>query len=294
MRWLIVVALNIVLAGSAIAYDENDLHLLDSELSRIENCSECDRRNADLRFVDFSDANLRNADLHNFNLHGANLSGADLSSANLSGADLSSANLSDANLDGADLSYAYLYGANLSGADLSGADLRYADLTDADLTDANLTDANFNEPRLSGNVIAFKEGLSASAAKAVHSALMHRLMDSYSAYLDAHLPYEYPNFQPSFTTALKSAEIDIGIGEQVPAVFIWLGLTGYCGSGGCDTVGLINIDDTWKIVFADFGSCAYRLLDTGTNGIREISAENCNSVSSTLFQFDGQWYVEVE
>ena len=86
MRWLIVVALSIVLAGSAIAYDENDLHLLDSELWRIENCSECDPRNADLRFVDFSGAYLSGADLRGANLDGVDLSDSYLGNVTLSGA----------------------------------------------------------------------------------------------------------------------------------------------------------------------------------------------------------------
>jgi hypothetical protein len=232
---------------------------------------------------DCRQCNLSSADLSGANLSGANLSGANLSDASLSGANLSDADLSGANLRGADLSGANLSRANLSCADLWGTNLNGAALSSADLSGANL----------SGSIINFSEGLSASAAKAVHSALMHRLMDSYSVYLDSHLPYQYSNFQPSFTTALESAEIDIGIGEQVPAVFIFLGLTGYCGSGGCDTVGLINIDDTWKIVFEDFGSCEYWLLDTGTNGIRDIIAIGCKTATNypnRLFQFEGQRY----
>ena len=146
----------------------------------------------------------------------------------------------------------------------------------------------------SADEIKLNEGLSLRASKAVHSALKPELLESYSAYLDAHLLYEYPNFQPKIETHLKSADIDIGIERQIIAVFINLGLWGFCGSGGCNTVGLIKIDGNWKEVIRLF-DCTYRLLDTGKNGLRDIVADNCKySNNRYQFHFNGQKYVEIE
>lgn len=152
-------------------------------------------------------------------------------------------------------------------------------------------DASTGNKSITDEIINFEEGLSPRSAKAVHSTLKQKLLDSYSAYLEAHLPYGYPKFQPQIETELKSAEIDVGIEKQIPAVFVNLGLWGFCGSGGCETAGLIKEGSTWKEVFNFFGDCTYRLLSAGKNGLRDIVAENCQSNNRYHFQFNGQKYI---
>lgn len=155
-------------------------------------------------------------------------------------------------------------------------------------------DTSSGSKSLTEEIIKFEDGLSPMSAEAVHSALKQKLLNSYSAYLDAHLPYGYPKFQPQIETELKSTEIDIGIGKQIPAVFVDLGLWGFCGSGGCETAGLIKEVGTWKEVFNFFGDCSYRLLGTGNNGLRDIVAENCKSNKRYKFHFNGEKYVEAK
>ena len=147
---------------------------------------------------------------------------------------------------------------------------------------------------VTGEKIKFEDGLSPRSAEAVDSALKQKLLDSYAAYLEAHLPYGYPNFQPKIETELKSADVNIAMNGELPATFIYLGLWGGCGSGGCETSGLIKEGGTWKEVFNFFGDCTYRLLNTGKNGLKDIVTENCKSNNHYRFQFDGQKYLETK
>jgi len=87
--------------------------ILSGEYNSIKDClqqnSEADLSEADLRGANLSEANLSEADLRGANLSGANLSEADLSEAHLSEADLSEADLSGANLSEAGLREALIF-----------------------------------------------------------------------------------------------------------------------------------------------------------------------------------------
>ena len=110
---------------------------------------------ADLSWVQESQADLRGQTLEGAILTGADLSEADLSGADLAGATLLGTHLRKANLAGAvlrqaDLHYAVLNGADLRGADLRGANLQWIDLQDADLRGAQLVYARVHRAYLHG------------------------------------------------------------------------------------------------------------------------------------------------
>lgn len=103
-------------------------------------------RGADLSFADFRGANLRGADLSGTKLCDFNRRWADLRCADFSEADLCGTDFRGANLRGADFSRAYLYYTNFSWTDLSGANFNQADLWAfffrANLTLVDLSRAN--------------------------------------------------------------------------------------------------------------------------------------------------------
>ncbi len=129
---------------------------------------------ADLKWINFSQADLFAANLLGANLTGSNLSRTELDQANLSEANLTRADLSEANLYGADLKVANLSEANLtrtdlSEANLSQANLSRANLTAADLTRADLSEANLSQADLTGAIVSTEQ---LNRAKSLQGATM--------------------------------------------------------------------------------------------------------------------------
>lgn len=141
--------------------------------------------------------------------------------------------------------------------------------------------------------IQFEEGLTPQAAQAVYAVLKHKLTESFISFLDTHLPYKYPNFQITYETNFKSADVNLGLMEPIVSSIVWLNLPGHCGSGGCQTSFLIEEKGKWREVLSFFGACkTIRILNTGSHGYRDIITESCRFNKSFHFRFDGEIYKE--
>jgi len=110
-------------------------------------------RDAQGRFLNFSDSNLSGAVLNDAALTGANLNRAyikntDLTGANLDRAYFQNANLTGADLRGSNLNRAYLKQADLRGTNLGGVNLNRAYLKNVNLAGADLKGANLNRTYL--------------------------------------------------------------------------------------------------------------------------------------------------
>jgi hypothetical protein len=143
--------------------------------------------------------------------------------------------------------------------------------------------------------VELKKGLTPLSSKAVYEVLKKELVDAYKHYLDARLPYGYPNFQPTFKTNIESADVDLGLDMPAEASIVRLDVSGLCGSRGCTTYILLNNDGDWKRVYSGH-SCDYKILDFGSNGLRDVVAKTCTYKNNFTYhlKYNGRRYIAIE
>ncbi len=141
--------------------------------------------------------------------------------------------------------------------------------------------------------LKFEVGLNDRQATAVWSTLRELLLDSYDAFLDAHLPFVASDkrFVIDYEASPSAANFDLNVDGE-PETFVYADLWGFCGSGGCTTYVLHDGATGWRVIGKFFG-CTLVVSEGLTNGFRDLVERDCRySLPDRVYKFDGREYRE--
>jgi hypothetical protein len=138
--------------------------------------------------------------------------------------------------------------------------------------------------------IIFHKGLLKHEATAVYEALHDILISSFEFYLEAH--FRYGKSAIRFEGSFKAADVSLSENHS-DAILVYADLPGHCGSGGCTTYILLNVDGRWTEIGSSSGCYKLVVLGTRSNGLRDILPTECKySDESEIKKFNGERYID--
>jgi len=146
-------------------------------------------------------------------------------------------------------------------------------------------------PAWSGEKVEYKDGLDREQAAAVFALFKEDLMSSFESHLEMRLAFEGKDrIQLKYEAGLQAA--NVALSETRPAMFVFMNMPGFCGSGGCSTEFLVRDKGQWRRIGSSFG-CTLFILDNRTNGLRDI-LQRCEKYGKDdhILEYDGREYVD--
>ncbi len=141
----------------------------------------------------------------------------------------------------------------------------------------------------SENIVTFSDGLPKEFYDSLASTIRLKLAERVTAYEKNQVKYggSLDDMSVGVTSGVAAL-----VDGRIDAVFVEFSDPNFCGAGGCTTYVFRQVGDRWYEVGSLFGCTRVTILQSKSNGLRNIQYTACRSSPNIyIYKYDGNGYV---